>query len=494
MARFLGLDIGARTVRAALIRTAYRRVSVERLEEVPIANPEAVSSAITTAASHLLPHADGIATAVGGEHAFVHRITLPATAARQLDEVLPFEIEANVPVDIADLVHDHRLLARSGSQAPLVVLAAAARTEDVRAQIELCRAALGREPDRVSCGSMALANLASVAPTLRGPGPLALLDLGGRRTEVTLLEGGEPVMVRTLSRGVEGLPESAPRLAAELRQTLLAFAAHGGAEVQAVYLAGGGSLAEGAQRYLAYELGVAVEPLPALQVDGVTPEIESALPRFAKAVALALGAAGRGRDVDLRRGPLAFQRGYGFLKDKVPLLVGLGAATLVSFLFATWADVRALSRENEALVAELGQATKLTFGEEAADATEAQALLEKATTVEEADPLPRMDAFDVIVELSKVVPTTVTHDIEDFDMQRGRVKIQGVVGSASEAQAIATDIDKHECIQEAKIAKINKAINSEREKYVLEFLVECAKEGKEKGKDDEKKTESEGEP
>ena len=81
MARFIGLDIGARYVRVAAITTAYRRVAVERLEEVPIADPEDLRTAITTAASHLLAHAEGVGTAVEGDQVFSHRFSLPATAS-----------------------------------------------------------------------------------------------------------------------------------------------------------------------------------------------------------------------------------------------------------------------------------------------------------------------------------------------------------------------------------------------------------------------------
>jgi general secretion pathway protein L len=482
MARFIGLDIGARYVRAAVITTAYRRVAVERLEEVPIADAEGIPLAITTAVSHLIAHADGLATAIDGDQAFVHRLTLPSTATKQLAEVLPFEVEAQVPIDLDELVFDYRLLARANNHAPLVVMMAAARTDHVRRRIDLVRDALGREPDRVACGSMALANLASVSLTLRGPGPLAIIDLGGRRTEITLLAAGEPVFVRTLSRGVEGLPETAQALAAEVRQSLLSWSMHGGGDVQAVYLAGGGAFAEGADKFLSYELGLNVEPLPTIEVEGSSPELLAAVPRFAKAVALALGAAGRGHDVDLRRGPLAYQRGFGFLKEKAPLLIGLVGAALVSFLFATWAEVRALSRENAVLVEQVTAIGKDVLGGEVHDAEGALALLEKVRAGDEADPLPQMDAFDVIVELSKAIPANITHDIEDFDMQRGHVKLQAIAGTASEAQLIATEVAKRRCLEEAKLGKVTQVVNSDRQKYVLEADVRCPDDPKKKKK------------
>jgi general secretion pathway protein L len=100
------------------------------------------------------------------------------------------------------------------------------------------------------------------------------------------------------------------------------------------------------------------------------------------------------------------------------------------------------------------------------------------------DPLPPLDAFDVMVEISKVVPTTVTHDIEELDMQRGHVKMHGIVGSANEAQNISTEIGKHRCVKNAKIGKITQQINSERQKYVLEFDVKCPDDKKKKKPDE----------
>jgi general secretion pathway protein L len=96
-----------------------------------------------------------------------------------------------------------------------------------------------------------------------------------------------------------------------------------------------------------------------------------------------------------------------------------------------------------------------------------------------------MDAFDVVIELSKTIPTTITHDIEEFDMQRGHVKIQGVLGTASEAQSVATDVAKVRCLQEAKLGKVTQAINSDRQKYVLDIDVKCPDDKKKKKKVDE---------
>ena len=119
------------------------------------------------------------------------------------------------------------------------------------------------------------------------------------------------------------------------------------------------------------------------------------------------------------------------------------------------------------------QATTDAFGEGTSDPAEAQELLTQAKNQAESDPMPRMDAFDVMVEISNAIPTSVTHDIEELDMQRGHVRIQGVVSSTADASLVKDKISEHRCTNDAKIGKITQMVNSTRQKYVLEFDVKC---------------------
>lgn len=473
MARYIGIDIGSTHVRALLLSTGYKRVAIEAVQEVAIDATESLERAIHACASSMLPHSDGIAVAIDGDSAFVHRFKLPLTARKQLDAVLPFELESQMPVDMSELVYDYRVLRGDPTREAIDVIAAAARTEQVKARIDLVKAALGREPERVGCSSLVLANLALLAPDLRSKSPVALVDLGAQRTEVTVLVDGEPVFVRTLSRGVAGLPESAAALIAGLRQTFLAFLASQDVPIEYVVLLGGGAGASGADQYLSHELGVPVRALPSLQTEPPAPEVALALPRFGKALALAAGLSGKAVDVNLRSGPLSFQRGFGFLKERAPLLVGLTAATLVSFLFASWADLRALSREHEELVLGLAAQSQQILGEELSDPDAVGEAIERAKSKEEPDPMPHTDAFDAMVELSEAIPNSVVHDIEELDVQRAHAKVSGIAGTTREVQDIATKMAENRCVSDSKIAKVSQMVNGDRQKYVLEFDLKC---------------------
>src|SRR4051812_30251318 len=220
MARLLGIDVSKSTVRAAVVRTAYRRVTLEAFGEADIAWAGSEVEAIRAAAGTYRPEACAIA--LTGEKSFYRRLELPAAAQKEIGNVLAFELEATVPFEMEDAIFDYRVL-RGGDAATVPVFAVLARTEDVRARIVPVREALGIEPERVGSGPLPLANLMSVMPELDRPaseGPLAILDVGEHQSEIVVLLGGEAVFARTLSRGTAGLPESAHALARELRQTL----------------------------------------------------------------------------------------------------------------------------------------------------------------------------------------------------------------------------------------------------------------------------------
>jgi general secretion pathway protein L len=95
--------------------------------------------------------------------------------------------------------------------------------------------------------------------------------------------------------------------------------------------------------------------------------------------------------------------------------------------------------------------------------------------------MPHADAFDVLVKLSELIPLSLGHDIEEFDMARGKVKISGIVDTQADAQKVPTLLKEWPCARELKPGKITQVVNDSRQKYSLEFEVRCPE-------DDSKKT------
>jgi general secretion pathway protein L len=476
---WLGIDIGSASVKVALVRSNYRKVALGRLATVDVATSASVVEAVRLAVARALDGekqgADAVAVAVDGARAAIHRLSLPGTAQKELASVLSFELEAQVPFDLEGAVFDWRILARGMQDGQLPIVAAVARVEDVRARIDVVKEAIGQEPERVGVGAFALGALVPYLAGLAEEEAVAIVDLGAKASEVIVFERGDPVFARTLSCGTEGLPATAARLARDIRVSFAGHQSQGGTPPSRVYLCGGGAFVSGAEGFLSGELEIPVQilPEPGLDASGLGAEGQRELPRYAKALALALALEGRGVGMNLRRGPLAFERGFAWMREKVPLLAGLAAVLLVSFVFSAWARLHAVHAERDALEGALGAVTKEVLGTEATGAQEAQDLLAKEAALSDEDPMPHIDAFDVMVALSQAIPTSMTHDVEELDVQKGHAMIRGIVGSIPDAQSISATLTDERCLDDVKIKSTTQAIGSDRQKYVMEFDLKC---------------------
>jgi general secretion pathway protein L len=135
--------------------------------------------------------------------------------------------------------------------------------------------------------------------------------------------------------------------------------------------------------------------------------------------------------------------------------------------------LHAVHEERTALESALGAVTKEVLGTEATSAQQAQDLLAKEVALTDQDPMPHADAFDVMVRLSEAIPSSMTHDIEELDVQKGHVAIRGIVSSIPDAQSIASTLSDDKCLSDVKIKSTTQAVGSDRQKYVMEFDLKC---------------------
>ncbi|MCU0654954.1 MAG: pilus assembly protein PilM [Polyangiaceae bacterium] len=487
MATYLGIDIGQTLVRAVLLRTSYRKVSIEGMGACELGGLNDTAEAIRFAVGALGVRCDGVAVSLPGERLFLRKLEIPAAAARQLAEVIPFEIEAQIPFELDQAVFDYRAMPRGRDADKISVFTAIARTEEVKERVDLLKLAVNHEPELVLPGAFSLAALLPQLPALAGAGQIAILDIGAARTEVLLVQKGEVAFARTLSVGTQGLPASAPVLARELRQTLAAWRASGGGLLEAMYISGGGAMAPGADVFLSGELGVSVMPLPMPVFEGLSPEQASQLPRFAKALGLAFSLGQRGKHLNLRQGSLKFERGYGFLRERVPALVALNAVIALSLGFSLWAELRGLSGEREVLEKALALVSKEVLGEQTLEPERVKTLLEQGPGGKDADPLPPVDAFDVLAQLAENIdPSSLKHDLDEVDVQRGspqsipKVTLHGVVPKVQDAEDLSTLLKQFPCFQDVKVVKTSQQIGGEGQKYHMEFELKCASPGAKK--------------
>ncbi len=469
MARLVGIDITPDHVRVAVLRANVRGMALEAFSEVAFNDPSELTDALRACVGSFAAHGEPVAVGFDGGSAFFHRIDLPKTAARRIDEVLPFEIEAKLPIEIDDVVFGKQRLRATDDVVP--VLAAAARIDSVRDCIDAVAEGIGREPDRVSPGAVALANLSALSPELADPDPILVVSFSDKRLGLVVIKASEPWLVRHVSWLTE---PSLQQVTAALRQTIAAYGTETGETVRGVRLTGDLPIDPNFAVNLQGELNISVALLGDLTLPGLESRGVAEVARFAKALGIALGLRGRAKDIDLRQGPLVYQRGYGFLKEKAPLLAGLLVAILISFGFSLWAEFSAMSREQDALVAQLQASTERVLGTPLDEPDLVEAMVRRVTTDAETDPMPVKDGFDVLLDLSELIPTTISHEIRDFDFQREHIKIHGTVDTTDEVGAIKMALEARECVKDVKVGKITKMINSDRQKYSVEYDLDCS--------------------
>jgi general secretion pathway protein L len=475
MARILGIDIDGESLRAAVVRTALRRVELERVMEIPLAQAPGTPGRrveLTEAVRGLLGSLEGppdaVMASLPGEVASLRTVALPASAGKRIAEILPFELETLLPFEPKDAVIDHQSVdAREGQ---LRVLTAAVPHERVRlALAEL--ADLGLDPRELAVGAAAFDALPVLVPDLATGGPTLIVEFALEHTDLCLIENGRCSLARTISLGVRALPRAAEELAREIQRTLAGHRASGGAPPTRAVLCGVGADASTAAPWFARAVGCPTERAALPRPPGSETEPG---PRFGRAVALAARGAHGARRINLRKGEFAASRGAMRLADHIQLAAACVVVVVMSATFSLKAQQSLLVDERTALRAQLSGITTEVFGSPSTGPAEVATLVQSR---EAADPLPRFDAFDALAAISAAVPEHVTHEIRRLridladEKREGTVELQGTINSIQDRDAIIAELAKHECIKDIEPGRVTPA--GTQYNYQIEATLRC---------------------
>jgi Tfp pilus assembly PilM family ATPase len=192
----LGLDLGSHTIKAVELAQGLRTVEVVRLHAEPRDPELSLANQVTRMLSIQSFRRDNVVAALRGDRISVRRLSFPFAEKRRVAQAVPFELEDQVPFDIADMVTDWQLVEREGTQSH-VVSVLAPRTE-VSALIETLHQARC-DARIIESEGLVLANLAS---SFEFPGTRLLVDIGHAKTAICAVRSGKPVAARSI--GIAG--------------------------------------------------------------------------------------------------------------------------------------------------------------------------------------------------------------------------------------------------------------------------------------------------
>lgn len=504
----IGLDLGRRCVKAAVLKGTFRGYEVEDfLSLEPDASDDGSppsDEAVYAAAKAILDTIDQPqATLVVGLPAgrlSTWLLEMPFSDKKRLEATLPFEVENYVPWDLETVVLDYQVIDRGP---PAKVFAAMAPRDRVQKLLDGLGEA-GVDPRFVTVDAAALAGLLpDTGPdqddddfegprTLKSP---VIIDVGASRTLITVCPKGQPRWLRSLDRGTEFLTkydvngeppvvelmdeqdaqaEVARRAKVEkvrrtwvgdVRATLLA-ADQAGFEVERLLLCGGGYHLEGLGDLIYESTGIDVDPLE-LPQGQVNPE-DSPLPEpeHALAYSLAIRAFTKGpQPIDFRKDEFAWKadsRLYARLA-----VAGVAALFLMIFsgVVLHFMEVSKLNGQIEVQNQLLVSTVQSAFPEvpEASLGTDRQAIAvmqEKLADVE--DRVESLRGFgttplDALRIMSETVPPNLTVDVDEYLVNDDMIRIRGQTDSFQSVDSIELAIQKQPGWAEAKKSDVSKA-------------------------------------
>lgn len=391
--RILGLDIGQRVVKVAVVDKTLRNSTLSAFEMEPVAAPyeeEQQREALGRLLSRTQRPDDVIVAGLPVAEAMYRVLRFPFSDDKSLRESVPFELESHIPIEIDQVVVDHAVLTEgAGGEIESEVLAVGMPRTIVEARLSLLKE-IGAEPRRLCLKSLCLSSVLAGVPVC-AEGTTMLLDIGASSTEAVVYEGGLVRFLRSLSVGsdtvrerfvsqfnVDGTegdllvshtllmpPDMAPTSPnervlydateagiapwlREVRQTMAVWGRGGRTRPDRLLLTGGMARMRGLVEYVEAVLQIPVQTLSLQDLPSVTGPSHPDLGDFG-AVALALALQGTEsrapQEMDFRQGDLAYEGDFKFLRKRLPQMAAFAVIVLCLLGVRTTIEYRALMHE-----------------------------------------------------------------------------------------------------------------------------------------------------
>ena len=516
MPRVLGLDLGSYSLKGVLLESTARGLTVLDWVEVRRSEEGTLDEALAAlVAARLHPWgSDQLVVSLPGPSLATHAFSLPFTDPKRIAATLPFEVEGELPYELAQVVFDAQPTRRQSGSTDLLV--GLVRKDELRTLLQTL-GAHGLDPRVVTHPAIAYQNLFLAAPERFEVAPgatVAVVDIGHRRTCVAVgrpaegltfartFAGGGHELTRALAAEFQvGLAEAetwkvrdgslvagggpehdrartallralAP-IVREVRGTLKAASSREHQPAARLLLAGGTARLPGLAEHLGNELSVPADRalLPAIATPVIPPAEQ---PQACQAYALALRAAGssRGPRFNLRQGEFAFRGHFDYLRERLVRVAVFAAALVVLLGVFNVARAVLLGRREAAVDARLCEVTRRVLGSCEKNYDRALNLLRGKESPAAA--VPPVSAVNLLAEALQRMPPEVSVTFSQMVVDLERMQLRGETDSSRSIDRIAAALKTYRCFREVKEGKVERAKDSSRVLFTLDVQVDCS--------------------
>lgn len=446
--RIIGLDVGERSVKAAVIDKALRKTTLTAVDREDIAipgDPEAIQAALSKILGRNRTSADDVVTAGLGTAPCVHRILrFPFDDAAAIEESVPFELESHIPINIDDVIVDHIAVGTTDDNMTAVLCVGAPR-DVVAKQLKMLKAA-NAEPRSLPLAPLSYATLLGNLGSLAS-GRSMVLDIGAKATEVVIVEDGLIKWARSMSVGSDatrdafannfeaetvttdllethclllppGVPPSQPSEQVlhaatvdalmpwfrELRVTMAVARRDGVDAPQRIVLTGGMAGMRGLVEYVERIMCLDVQTIDLSELE-IAEGLTFSDDRGALAVALALqGTELRTQDaLDFRKDEFAYEGDFKFLQQRVPQIAAFVVIALCLLGVRSTVNYRALVHEHQRQKGQIGKLSKALTSKKIVSYTKLKKEMKRPIAVDLASYYPTISAIRTFEEIAGIV-------------------------------------------------------------------------------------------
>ncbi len=449
----IGLDVGAWSIKAALIESTLRGFALVDFAEHHLPRDPAgrlvdenVSGAVRACLREFKDW-DTVCTAFPGKKVMIRELELPFSDDKRIKSILGFQLEDQLPIDIDDLIYDYVRLSDGEGEEGTQLMCAAVEHDQLESRLDELQEA-DADPRIVTLDTLAYRHLLQNLGEMPDGQAVALVDVGHTTTSIAIAHEGRIRAVRTISRGghqittalmrgleieyaeAEQLKHTGVRLDGQLlpgvdaqahaqrlamvgrpveailrevRLSLHNFTSQWGAPVERVLLFGGTVRLPGFEHVFQRKLGVEVQrPMVGLQQWCQLPmdeNIEASLPN---AVALGLRhiEEGSGETLNFRQGDLAFESDFKALRERAGIFAVLLAVLLAAFVAKHYVTYETLTEDHGKLVTELERFSEDVLGEKKDDFEFVLTRLGQTANEDQERVFPEITAFKVFYDVT----------------------------------------------------------------------------------------------
>jgi type II secretory pathway component PulL len=461
--KIIGLDIKNESVSAVLISRSLKGIQIEASAEVPLSDQGLMEESVAKALHELADAADisGAACIASLPASLVsfRNLQVPFKEEKKIRQVLPFELEPALPLQVEDLVIDFSVLGitRRGENTDLFATA----VEKTKIQSLLDTLQEHRlEPEIVTVNGYPTALALAASPLV--PENWLFIDGGDRSSTLYIATSGKICMARSIDTN---LADSAS-FCADVTRTLSAFHENSGLELrpECVFTTGFGTGSQDFENEIAEQLAMPVKRFRLLE-NGEVQLFQAPFQSLfdedtTNSLALTLLETGRQPVLNFRRGPFAPRRRWAEHKKQLIATGVLAFAVLFLLFLNLYIETSALETRTDVLTSRVTNIFMRTFPDVKRIEDPVHQMRVKVDRYKKSAVLPagvgsHPRTIDILDELSKRIPNKIDVVVTRLVINPDSVMLTGKTDTFNSVDTIKSRLEKSSLLKTVTITSAN---------------------------------------